>query len=196
MDGKIRPTEPMLVEFINNFISTLIVAPDSPDHGVLYLIRGLLNILQAYSWDSHLDSKPFIYANVLVALSSMAQESLPYHIDRVDSNDALYGCDLKFLAELSRIRSTILNEIIQHVDSMKEVVARRAALSFSLFDLLVGHADRDSFPFLIKLWNFATKTPSVTVDEAAVARTIGYIKSESKRPEKRELAGLLNLMSR
>jgi hypothetical protein len=54
---------------------------DSPDQGVLYLIRGLLNILQNYTWDMHNDTKIRLYMHVLSLLSAMSQESYAYHVD-------------------------------------------------------------------------------------------------------------------
>ena len=50
MDGKVRSTEPLLVDFLNEFIAALLVVPDSPDQGVLYLVRGLLNAIQVGSF--------------------------------------------------------------------------------------------------------------------------------------------------
>ena len=64
VDGKIRSTEPLLVDYIFNFLSTLVVVPDSPELGTLYLLRGLLNVVQDYAWDASSDSRAMIYIKV------------------------------------------------------------------------------------------------------------------------------------
>lgn len=43
-------TEEQLLAFLRNFTSALVVAPGHPEHGALYLVRGLLNAVQRYSW--------------------------------------------------------------------------------------------------------------------------------------------------
>ena len=46
------------------------------------MVRGLLNILNGYSWDPHSDTKILIYMNMLVMLSAMSQEQFIYHMDK------------------------------------------------------------------------------------------------------------------
>lgn len=91
IDGKMRPSESFLLEFLCNFFSTLLIVPDHPEHGVLFLVRELLNVIQDYTWEDNSDEKIRIYTCVLHLLSAMSQETYLYHIDKVDSNDSLYG---------------------------------------------------------------------------------------------------------
>lgn len=44
-----RTTEPMVVSFVLNFTSSLMLFPGHPDHGPFYLIHGLLNAIQKYA---------------------------------------------------------------------------------------------------------------------------------------------------
>jgi hypothetical protein len=55
---------------------------DNPDQGTLYLIRGLLNAVTSYQWESHSDAKAIIFMNIIVLLSAMCQESYLYGIDK------------------------------------------------------------------------------------------------------------------
>ena len=57
---------------------------DSPEAGVLYLLRGLLNVLQDYTWDANSDARAIAYTRVLAALSAFSQEDYPYHVDQGD----------------------------------------------------------------------------------------------------------------
>jgi hypothetical protein len=79
-DGKSRATEPLLINYIKHFLSSLLVVPDHPDHGVVYILKGLMNALQEYSWDNG-DAKVRLYLDVLVLLSALSQEAYLHNID-------------------------------------------------------------------------------------------------------------------
>ena len=55
---------------------------DHPEHGVLFLVRELLNVIQDYTWEDNGDDKIRIYTCVLHLLSAMSQETYLYHIDK------------------------------------------------------------------------------------------------------------------
>ncbi|XP_038396141.1 VPS35 endosomal protein-sorting factor-like isoform X2 [Canis lupus familiaris] len=118
IDGKMRPSESFLLEFLCNFFSTLLIVPDHPEHGVLFLVRELLNVIQDYTWEDNGDDKIRIYTCVLHLLSAMSQETYLYHIDKVDSNDSLYGGDSKFLAENNKLCETVMAQILEHLKTL------------------------------------------------------------------------------
>ncbi|XP_077842492.1 VPS35 endosomal protein-sorting factor-like isoform X11 [Macaca mulatta] len=118
IDGKMRPSESFLLEFLCNFFSTLLIVPDHPEHGVLFLVRELLNVIQDYTWEDNSDEKIRIYTCVLHLLSAMSQETYLYHIDKVDSNDSLYGGDSKFLAENNKLCETVMAQILEHLKTL------------------------------------------------------------------------------
>ncbi|XP_067859293.1 VPS35 endosomal protein-sorting factor-like isoform X2 [Heptranchias perlo] len=118
IDGKMRTSEGFLLEFLNNFFSTLLIVPDHPEQGVLYLVRGLLNVIQDYIWEDHTDPKVRIYINVLHLLAAASQETYLYHVDKVDSNDNLYGSDPKFLAEINKLSETLIGQILDHLKTL------------------------------------------------------------------------------
>ncbi|XP_069124492.1 VPS35 endosomal protein-sorting factor-like [Argopecten irradians] len=162
LDGKARSSEPFLVEFIYNFLSTLLAVPDNPDAGVLYLLRGLLNILQNYTWEQNQDTKVQVYTRVLAMLSATSQEVYLYHVDKVDANDAMYGSDPKYLAEVNSMCSTLLEEILNHLKTLAtpESFKRQSFLALELFNTLICHGDmshQQSFTLATNLWNLAQK---------------------------------------
>lgn len=75
-------TEMYLKSYVRNFLSTLLVVPDNPERGVLTLTRLLLNTLQKYKWNTQSGTLTLLYLDVLDMLSTMAQETLPYHVDK------------------------------------------------------------------------------------------------------------------
>ena len=49
---------------------------DSPDQGALHLVRGLLNVVQEYTWEINSGAKMSIYLNAVCLLSAMSQVGL------------------------------------------------------------------------------------------------------------------------
>lgn len=76
-----RNYETYITSYICNFMSTLLVVPDSPTTGVLTLTRSLLNTLQETTWNKQ-ETVVQLYLYVLDLLSAMAQENYPYHVDK------------------------------------------------------------------------------------------------------------------
>ncbi|KAK3583633.1 hypothetical protein CHS0354_039460 [Potamilus streckersoni] len=186
LDGKTRSAEPILMEYIYNFISTLLVVPDNPDTGILYLLRGLLNILQNYTWEPSSDAKIMVYTRVIAVLSATCQETYPYHINKVDSNDSMYGSDSKFISEVTSTCTTLLEEILAHLKTLNtpETQKRQSVLANELFTTLVIHGDlqqQQLFNLTVNLWSLASKHRDST-DTRHMVRTLDYLKSKASSP--------------
>ncbi|XP_015745691.1 UPF0505 protein C16orf62-like [Python bivittatus] len=186
IDGKLRPSEAYLLEFLCNFFSTLLIIPDHPEQGVLFLVRGLLNVIQDYTWEDNSDDKIKIYTNVVHLLSAMSQETYIYHIDKVESNDTLYGGDTKFLAETSRLCETVISQILEHLKNLgkDETLKRQSHLALCFFNSLLAHADLRNNKLnqlAVNLWNLAQKHGFA--DTKTTVKTLEYIKLQSKHPE-------------
>ncbi|PSN36151.1 UPF0505 protein [Blattella germanica] len=185
VDGKQRSSEPYLASYLCHFLSTLLVVPDSPEQGVLYLTRGLLNVLQHYAWEPNSDSRAIIYLHVLDMLSTAAQETYPYHIEKVDSNDTLYGSDPKFISEINKMCSVLLDEILAHLKYLgtSEQLQKQASLALRLFVRIVIRGDLREpslMTLAINLWNLAHRHGHI--DQKLSARTLEYLKKKSMQP--------------
>ncbi|XP_072416314.1 VPS35 endosomal protein-sorting factor-like [Chiloscyllium punctatum] len=194
IDGKMRTSEGFLLEFLNNFFSTLLIVPDHPEQGVLYLVRGLLNVIQDYIWEDHSDSKVRIYINVLHLLAAASQETYLYHVEKVDSNDNLYGSDPKFLAEINKLAETLIGQILDHLKTLgkDETLKRQSALALSLFNSILTHGDLQNHKLnqlTINLWNLAQKHGFA--DTKIMVRTLEHIKRQSKQPSMNHFADLM-----
>ncbi|PKK24513.1 hypothetical protein A306_00008881 [Columba livia] len=186
VDGKMRSSDAFLLEFLCNFFSTLLVVPDHPEQGVLFLVRGLLNVIQDYTWEDNSDDKVRIYTNVLHLLSAMTQEAYIYHVDKVDSNDALYGGDSKFLAEVNKLCETVIAQILDHLKTLgkEETLKRQSQLALYFFNTILAHGDLRNNKLnqlSVNLWNLAQKHGFA--DTKTMVKTLEYIKRRSKQPE-------------
>ncbi|KAJ7305823.1 hypothetical protein JRQ81_010189, partial [Phrynocephalus forsythii] len=202
IDGKMRPSESFLLEFLCNFFSTLLIIPDHPEQGVLFLVRGLLNVIQDYTWEDNSDEKVRIYTNAVHLLSAMGQETYIYHVDKVESNDTLYGGDTKFLAETNKLCETVVAQILEHLKSLgkDETLKRQSQLALYFFNSILVHGDLRNNKLnqlAVNLWNLSQKHGFT--DTKTMVKILEYIKRQSRHPELShftELALRLPLQSR
>ncbi|XP_057310899.1 VPS35 endosomal protein-sorting factor-like [Hydractinia symbiolongicarpus] len=161
LDNKARASQQYFVEYINSLLSTLLIVPDHPDHEVLYLFRGLLNVLQDYAWDDSTDAKTRVYLNAVCVLSAACQELYIYQVYKVDSNDKLYGSGQKFINEITSMIETIVKEIFEQLKDMgNKNLKKQSFLATAFFNRILSHG-RLSSPTMVKLaqnlWRLATQ---------------------------------------
>ncbi|ESN94987.1 hypothetical protein HELRODRAFT_87192 [Helobdella robusta] len=145
-DGKIHPTDPQLVDCVRNLSSIILFLPDPPHLPPLSLYHLLFSQVSSYKWDPNFDSQLMAYASLIVSLSSVSQEILPYKMANVDSNDALYGGDPKFLAEVGKLVGLIAEQVQEKLRDMERT--RVAVVALKMFETLLPHVDPSSSPFL------------------------------------------------
>ncbi|CAH0550259.1 unnamed protein product [Brassicogethes aeneus] len=166
--------EIFLVPYIKEFLSTLVVVPDNPERGVLSLTRILLNVLRCFEWNKQNGSLTTIYISVIDMMSTMNQEVYPYHIDKVESNDSMYGSDPKFISEVNNICSILLGEILTQLKEMGPC-RRQSQLATELFIRVVTRGDINSanrITLALNLWQLSVKNGYA--DVKYMARTKNY----------------------
>ncbi|KAK6329347.1 hypothetical protein J4Q44_G00013250 [Coregonus suidteri] len=185
IEGKLRSSEGFLLDFINNFLSALLVVPDHPEAGVLYLVRGLLNMVQDYTWEENSDAKFHVYISALPLLAAMSQETYLYSIPKVDSNETLYGGDPKFVAEINKLCETLIGHVLDHLKSLgrDESVRRQGSLAFTLFGCILAHGELRNNKLnqlSVNLWNLSHKHSYC--DTRTSMQTLESIKHQAQQP--------------
>uniref|UniRef100_A0A8C7UBY8 VPS35 endosomal protein-sorting factor-like n=1 Tax=Oncorhynchus mykiss TaxID=8022 RepID=A0A8C7UBY8_ONCMY len=198
IEGKLRSSEGFLLDFINNFLSALLVVPDHPEAGVLFLVRGLLNMVQDYTWEDNSDAKVHVYISALPLLAAMSQESYLYSIPKVDSNETLYGGDPKFLAEINKLCETLIGQVLDHLKTLgrDESVHRQGSLAFSLFGCLLAHGDLRNNKLnqlAVNLWNLSHKQGYCNTRTSV--RTLEFIKHQAQQPDMAYLSDMLHRLT-
>lgn len=80
LDGTSRSSESFLVSYLSSLLSTLICVPDSPDQGVLYLVRLMLDVLKDYPFDENSTAISTIYLRTIDMLYAQSLDEFPYSI--------------------------------------------------------------------------------------------------------------------
>lgn len=57
---------------------------------MLYLVRGLLNMVQDYTWEDNSDAKVRVYTSALPLLAAMSQETYLYSIPKSNFAHTLF----------------------------------------------------------------------------------------------------------
>ena len=87
----ISTVEKYLFEYLSSMLSTMLIIPDNPEQGVLYLFTGVFNLINKhFNWEN-LEYKIRLLAQCLILLSAIKQESYLHHI-----NNGLKFNNLKF----------------------------------------------------------------------------------------------------
>lgn len=165
VDGKLKNAEPYLVSFLCNLLSTLVIVPDSPEQGVLYLLRTLLDVIKRFPFDPNTTSLPLVHLAIIDMLTTAAQETYPYHIPNVVSNDELYGSDPKFIAEIDTLCSQCVDLMLVQLKLLGDNghLRLQSNLALELFVKIVYKADvsrEKMFALAGNLWSLAMKNKS------------------------------------
>nr|CAB3226529.1 UPF0505 protein C16orf62-like [Phallusia mammillata] len=135
-----------LVGFLSTFLSSLLLVPDNPDQGVLYLLRGFLNVISNTEVNLSMYTQCTIYLKILSMLTAYSQNQYIYHITKVDSNDNLYNSDPKFLEEINTLSCTILDQVLGYLSSPrlspdKQEQKNQSICATNLFEVIIAHSD-------------------------------------------------------
>lgn len=90
----------------------------------------------------------------------MSQENYLYHIDRVESNDTLYGSDPKFLAEIIKISTIIYSEVLSSLKQMG-TGRKQSGLALELVVRILGRTNlnaKGNLNVIMGLWQLAAKS--------------------------------------
>jgi len=168
IDYKRVSTEARLATFLRSFLSFLVVVPGHPTHGPFYLIQGLLNAMPRYEWTPETGHRTAVYIDMLPLLCAYSQRKLPYSVERVESNDVLYGGSNDYMEELQEHKATVMQEVISQLTELREsqdraVKIRQAELVLQLVNQLIMTYKLDTAvtSFVIKLMELAKKSKDI-----------------------------------
>eukprot|EP00735_Rhodelphis_limneticus_P012451 TRINITY_DN571_c0_g1::TRINITY_DN571_c0_g1_i1::g.10448::m.10448 TRINITY_DN571_c0_g1::TRINITY_DN571_c0_g1_i1::g.10448 ORF type:complete len:953 (+),score=366.68,sp/Q557H3/U505_DICDI/38.11/0.0,Vps35/PF03635.12/0.067,Vps35/PF03635.12/0.00062,ACDC/PF14733.1/2.3e+03,ACDC/PF14733.1/3,ACDC/PF14733.1/1.2e+04,ACDC/PF14733.1/5.9e+03 TRINITY_DN571_c0_g1_i1:21-2879(+) len=180
-DQSVKTMEEPLVSFLRYFASALVVVPGHPQHGACYLVSALITVVNEFPWDESGDGKARVLMAMLQLFSTYTQRSLPYHINRLDSNDTLFAGDSAYHDEVLNLSRGILEEMLNELARLGEVdnvVVKRkqGALALDLFNTLVtvGSLEGTGLKLASNLFGLAKKgsapAPYLKASHALVQR--------------------------
>eukprot|EP01135_Chromosphaera_perkinsii_P004922 Nk52_evm27s304 gene=Nk52_evmTU27s304 len=164
-DSKNVDVDSFLKAFISELMSSLLSMPDDPQKAPLYLLNGLLNVIQSFPWKKGRDVQLYLYLDAMDLLCAYSQAQLIVEIPGVDSNDKLYAGNEVFLAEVRRMFSQLVDLILNCLsattsDGSYSSHMRKCFVSVDFLAKLVSVIDLKD-PYTLKLilnmWAYSAK---------------------------------------
>eukprot|EP00455_Lapot_gusevi_P016412 TRINITY_DN1845_c0_g1_i12.p1 TRINITY_DN1845_c0_g1~~TRINITY_DN1845_c0_g1_i12.p1 ORF type:complete len:571 (-),score=204.35 TRINITY_DN1845_c0_g1_i12:116-1798(-) len=182
-EGKTIQTEPLLVGFLSNFASFLLLFPGHPEHGAFHLVKGLLNAIRSYPpWENASEGKARVYISILQLFCTYAQSRFPYHLDKIESNDTLYGGDATYMEELMIFVDKLVEELLLQLSLVGErtdIASRKlqSQLALDFVNVLVAFMQMNatSATLVVKLYGLAKR--SGAGDANYLRNTLSHIQS-------------------
>jgi len=176
--------EQQLASFILNFASFILLFPGHPSHGPFYLVKGLLNAVSAYEpWKKACVAKSQVFLGMLQLFCTYYQRNFPYHIQRVESNDSLYGGDAKYMKALHSFIDILITGILQQLDAIGKAgdllsKKQQGELALDFVNILITSISMNpqSATLVVKLYQLAQKNGAV--DHKYLANTLSHIQSK------------------
>ncbi|XP_074593816.1 VPS35 endosomal protein-sorting factor-like [Brevipalpus obovatus] len=195
-DGGTKSLEPYIISFVANLLSFLLIVPDHPEKETLYLFRNLFFIVKNLDLDPNADTRASLYLEMINYLCVAGHENYPYHIDRVDSNDTLYGHSSAFLDTIDGLRDEVVQEILSHLKILGErsLFKRQSMLALDCFFRLIVHGEtRKVAKLAFNLWQLVLKNNSL--DTRTMMKNINFVNQLGKISESEELIALSKKMN-
>jgi len=176
--------EQQLASFILNFASFILLFPGHPSKGPFYLVKGLLNGVSSYEpWKKPGVPKTQVFLGMLQLFCTYYQRNFPYHIQRVESNDSLYGGDEKYMRAVHSFIDQLITNILQQLEAigkLGDLVSKKQqselALDFVNIIIATLQMNPQSATLVVKLYQLAQKTGAV--DPKYLNSTLQYIQSK------------------
>jgi hypothetical protein len=106
------------------------------------------------------DAKTKVYLGILSLFCTYAQAKFPYHIDKVESNDSLYGGEASYMQELLVFIDKLVEEILSQLAMIGEKgdITVRAVFSFVCSVYFLCMCVRPSLPLRLRFLTVARDT--------------------------------------
>lgn len=162
---KISSTESELVSFVSNFASFLLFFPGHPAKGPFFLVSSLMqkaiNVYEPWQQPGSL-GKAKVYVGLLSLFATYYQPNFPTHIDKIESNDSLYGGDPEYKAQVLQFCDEIVAFLwkqLEDIGAKGDVISKKnqGTLALDVVNLMVSFMEinNQSATLIVKLYQMA-----------------------------------------
>ncbi|BFG29632.1 hypothetical protein CerSpe_159060 [Prunus speciosa] len=126
LDGSKTPIDADgVLSSIQKLFSLLVMVPGNLEHGVTYLPKNLVLLINSQSWMTPRMRVKFFCA-IVSLLAALSQQNLPYHADngKLLGNDVLFFGDSSYLHELASLCQFVLQNLVDAIQQEPSMTAR------------------------------------------------------------------------
>jgi hypothetical protein len=97
------------------------VVPSNPETTFFQLVEGVVSLLKNHEWGpANSLLKVRIFTSIIGYLGTQLQDSLPYHITNVDSNDRIFIGNDDFKREANQLLDFCFEQILDIIQKLDE----------------------------------------------------------------------------
>uniref|UniRef100_A0A8D9ESI6 UPF0505 protein C16orf62 n=1 Tax=Cacopsylla melanoneura TaxID=428564 RepID=A0A8D9ESI6_9HEMI len=169
LESKPQYSDTLVLSYLRQMLSLLIIVPDNPEQSILYLTKALIKVICMYPWSKDTTSKSNALISVLEMLSVTRQETYPYYFKSVDNNSVLYGNDDEFLTEVDSMCTEVMELLLEDIQENSQ---HKGTISFELFVRCILLTDPSTSSLASNLLKLARK--NVDLDETYMRGSLQY----------------------
>jgi hypothetical protein len=111
----------------------LVIVPSNPETAYFQIVEGILNLLKNHEWGAQ---NHYLKARIIVSiigyLAAQLQDTLPYHIPNVDSNDRIFIGNEDFKREANQLLDFCFDQILEMIEKLNELKASYFGVLFQI----------------------------------------------------------------
>lgn len=163
LPGRVDSIDSYLLAYIPRLLTVLVVTPDSPDLGMLFLPNTAMEqVVQVSTAFESKSTLPTLYLHLLDFYITATGESYAHQLADVISNDRLYGSDPKFIREVEGTCNQIVEALLEQLQGLGEQgqMKLQATFALELFTRIVFKSDlteEKQFTLAVNLWGLAMR---------------------------------------
>jgi len=116
---------------------TNVKVPGHHEHGPFYLVKGLLKAADKYPWKESKGNKIELYLSLLPTLNAYTQRALPYTISNVQSNDILFGGNVRYIAAVNDMITTVVESIMEQLGALGKLAKGNSTMEKRMRELVI-----------------------------------------------------------
>jgi LOC100101331 protein (fragment) len=168
---------------------------DHPEKETLNFFHDIFNVVSKLESSPHSDKKISMYLALLRILTTAGQESYPYHVEKVDSNDTLYGSDAQFLEAVCNLCVLINEELLSYLKILgdQKLFKRQSKAALEYFYSVVTLGDSQKMSKLaFNLWRLSLKDVD---DVKPLKKCLEFVRHKATINQDKYLEDLANKMA-
>jgi hypothetical protein len=109
-------------DILLQMLGLLVVVPSNPETNFFQLVEVMLNLLKNHEWGANNHYlRARIYTSMIGFLAAQMQDTLPYHIPFVDSNDRIFIGNDDFKREGNQLMDHCFDQILELIEKLNEI---------------------------------------------------------------------------
>ena len=103
-----------MLDFVRRCSALLVVQPGNLEKGAFLVFRGLMKVVEDFDWEPSSADEVRAYVSLIPMITAMAQETIPFKIDGLQSNDVLFAGEEAYVEEATELA----HELIQRATDL------------------------------------------------------------------------------